>query len=273
MENADQVTRNVTPHSDRTKVQLPEHRIPSTLLATRNGSRMKRSGASPTRMQTLSFLVLALLLVLSGCASRPVNPPITHVNPNAGYRFITRPQYSTDSENLVILAFSGGGTRAAAFSYGVLEFLRDTQVVGPKGGKARLLDHVGAITGVSGGSFTALAYGLYGDKLFDDYEQRFLKRNVQREILLRSLNPIYWPSLSSRGWGRSELAADLYDEILFNGATFADLNRGLLHREPKQSLCIPNFNAASLLRQNRQSCARPPTVVAAVQSPFSLPPV
>jgi NTE family protein len=187
---------------------------------------MKRSGASPTRIQPLSFLMLALLLMLAGCASRPVNPPITHVNPNAGYRFVTRPQYSTDSENLVILAFSGGGTRAAAFSYGVLEFLRDTEVIGPKGGKSRLLDHVGAITGVSGGSFTALAYGLYGDKLFDDYEQRFLKRNVQREILLRSLDPIYWPSLGSRGWGRSELAADLYDEILFNGATFADLNRG-----------------------------------------------
>src|SRR4030095_9389548 len=30
----------------------------------------------------------------------------------------------------------------------------------------------------------------------------------------------------SAGWGRSELAAQLYDEILFNGATFADLDRG-----------------------------------------------
>ena len=53
------------------------------------------------------------------------------------------------------------------------------------------------ITGVSGGSFTALAYGLYGDKLFDDYEKRFLKRDVQGEITSRTLNPIYWPSLWS----------------------------------------------------------------------------
>ncbi|MDZ7924089.1 MAG: hypothetical protein U5M23_08510 [Marinagarivorans sp.] len=44
----------------------------------------------------------------------------------------------------------------------------------------RLLDRVtGSLTGVSGGSFTALAYGLYGDKLFTDYEHRFLKRDVQ----------------------------------------------------------------------------------------------
>jgi len=82
------------------------------------------------------------------------------------------------------------------------------------------------ITGVSGGSFTALAYGLYGDKLFDDYEQRFLKRNVQGELLARSVSPGNWGKLSSTAWGRSELAADYYDEILFNNATFGDLNRG-----------------------------------------------
>jgi hypothetical protein len=39
------------------------------------------------------------------------------------------------------------------------------------------------------------------------------------------LNPFNWPSLGSSGWGRSELAANFYDEILFNGATFNDLKR------------------------------------------------
>jgi NTE family protein len=89
-----------------------------------------------------------------------------------------------------------------------------------------MLDEVDIITGVSGGSFTALAYGLYGDKLFTDYERRFLKRDVQGEIIARMLNPAYWGKLWSAGWGRSELAAQLYDEILFNGATFGDLDRG-----------------------------------------------
>jgi NTE family protein len=168
---------------------------------------------------------LAALLGLAGCATRPVNPPITHVDPNAGYTFQTRQKHFKSQENLVVLAFSGGGTRAAAFSYGVLEFLRRTEVTTPRG-KGRLLDAVDVITGVSGGSFTALAYGLYGDKLFAEYEQRFLKRNVQGELLARALNPAYWGELSSTGWGRSELAAQLYDEILFNGATFGDLDRG-----------------------------------------------
>jgi len=49
-----------------------------------------------------------------------------------------------------------------------------------------------------GGSFTALAYGLYGEKLFDDYETRFLKRNIQGELVARVLNPINWPSLCRR---------------------------------------------------------------------------
>ena len=175
-------------------------------------------------IKTLLPAVLAALLG-GGCATRPVNPPITQVDPSAGYRFETRLSSSEEKPNLVVLAFSGGGTRAAAFSYGVLEFLRRTEVVGPKGQTVRLLDAVDIITGVSGGSFTALAYGLYGDKLFNDYEQRFLKRDVQGEIISRVISPSNWGTLGAIGTGRSEVAAELYDEILFNGATFGDLRR------------------------------------------------
>jgi NTE family protein len=188
--------------------------------------RMIYSDEPMTSLRVSSLLVLAALLLLGGCASRPINPPITQVDTSAGYRFETRQAQVKDKSNLVILAFSGGGTRAAAFSYGVLEFLRKTEIVGAKGNKVRLLDEVDIITGVSGGSFTALAYGLYGDKLFVDYDKRFLKRNVQGEIISRTLSPANWTKLWSTGWGRSELASQLYDEILFNGATFGDLNRG-----------------------------------------------
>jgi NTE family protein len=184
------------------------------------------AGEPMASLRVPSLLVLASLLLLGGCATRPINPPITQADPSTGYRFETRQAQVKSKDNLVILAFSGGGTRAAAFSYGVLEFLRRTEVVGPKGNKGRLLDEVDVITGVSGGSFTALAYGLYGDKLFTEYEQRFLKRNVQGEIIARAFSPASWGKLSSTGWGRSELAAQLYDEILFHGASFGDLDRG-----------------------------------------------
>ena len=175
-----------------------------------------------------STLILLSLLLLGGCATRPTNPSIAQVDLSKGYRLRTREEHlhAIDPRTLVILAFSGGGTRASAFSYGVLEALRRIEIVGPQGQKGRMLDEVDMITGVSGGSFTALAYGLYGDKLFDIYETSFLKRNVQGELIRRILNPLHWGALWSNGWGRSEVAAQLYDDILFHGATFADLDRG-----------------------------------------------
>jgi len=167
--------------------------------------------------------LLAVLLV-AGCATRPVNPSIAQwvYTP---YDLQRPGSDAVQRDNLVILAFSGGGTRAAAFSFGVLEALRGIEIQGPLGRKGRLLDQVDIITGVSGGSFTALAYGLYGERLFDEYEKRFLKRNVQGELIGRFFNPVYWGDMASAGRGRSEVAADLYDEILFNGATYADLHK------------------------------------------------
>jgi NTE family protein len=167
----------------------------------------------------------AATVFLAGCATRPVNPPTASYDQDKRYRIERPSDNAEDNATLVLLAFSGGGTRAAAFSYGVLETLRDMEVQTRSGRHVRALDTVDVITGISGGSFTALAFGLYGDKLFDVYEGAFLKRNVQGELVGRALNPFNWPALGSTGWGRSELAADMYDEILFKGATFKDLKR------------------------------------------------
>ena len=167
----------------------------------------------------------AAMILVAGCATRPFNEPIGHYNPDEPYKIERPSENAEDNATLVILAFSGGGTRAAAFSYGVLETLRDMEVTTKSGRHVRVLDTVDVITGISGGSFTALAFGLYGDKLFDIYETSFLKRNVQGELVERTLSPGNWASLGSTGWGRSELAADMYDEILFKGATFKDLKR------------------------------------------------
>jgi NTE family protein len=171
-----------------------------------------------------SFIGLLAVAALVGCASRPINEPITQTDPKAGYRPTLQlpKRQNNDPHTLFILAFSGGGTRAAAFSYGVLEELRRTEVV-VDGQRRRLVDEVDIITGVSGGAFTALAYALYGERLFSEYEQRFLKRDVQGALFARAANPFYWPKYIGGSAGRSELAAAYYDEILFEGATFGDL--------------------------------------------------
>jgi len=161
---------------------------------------------------------------IGGCASRPVNERITQVDPQSGYRpyLLIPKRKNNDLHTLFVMSFSGGGTRAAAFSYGVLEELRRTEIV-MNGQRRRLIDEVDVMIGVSGGSFTALSYALYGERLFDEYEQRFLRRDVEGELLSRALNPFNWWKFVGGTAGRSELAAELYDEILFENATFADL--------------------------------------------------
>jgi len=75
------------------------------------------------------FTLVWIALVVIGCAHYPVNQPLNQVDPQGGYRarFAGSPG---NSENLALyLTFSGGGTRAAALSYGVLEELRKTEVV------------------------------------------------------------------------------------------------------------------------------------------------
>ena len=155
----------------------------------------------------------------------PGNAPLDRYDPDFGYK----PKNSTKSREagdlLLLVTFSGGGTRAAAFSYGVLEALRDTRV--PKGGRElRLLDEVDLISGVSGGSFTAAYYGLFGDRTFQDFEQKFLKKNIQAELRNQIIfNPANWSRLFSPFFDRSDLAAEYYDKNVFEGATFADLAR------------------------------------------------
>jgi NTE family protein len=168
-----------------------------------------------------ALLALFLLAALTGCAHRRPNQPLARVDRSTGYYFHPDGRTNQSDDILFALAFSGGGTRAAAFAYGVLEELRDTKLPGPDG--HCLLDEVDVISSVSGGSVTAAAYGLYGKRVFDVLEPAFLKRDVQGALAWKALNPLHWPALWSPTYGRSELAADYYDHLLFHGATFAAL--------------------------------------------------
>jgi NTE family protein len=123
---------------------------------------------------------------------------------------------------LLALTFSGGGTRASAFSYGVLQELAETQVK-IEGESRPLLDEVDIISTVSGGSFTGAYYGLHGRKIFDNYEDVFLRKNVQGGLALEVLRPRYWLGLLRID--RSQLAARYYDRHIFHEATLGDLQR------------------------------------------------
>jgi NTE family protein len=168
-------------------------------------------------------LGLALLFALAGCVARaPLNARL-EARP-AGHAG-SAPDLSSpggSSDLLLVLAFSGGGTRAAALAYGALEALDDVELPGGR----TLLDEVDTISGVSGGSFTAAYYGLRGRAIFEEFESRFLRRRVDLHLAARLLFPINWLRLASPRFARGDVAAEWFDRHVFDRATFADLREG-----------------------------------------------
>ncbi|HZU99218.1 MAG TPA: patatin-like phospholipase family protein [Planctomycetota bacterium] len=165
-------------------------------------------------------LAAALLPALAGCAHYTVNERLERFDPTRGYRFenLERGPKNTDSL-LVCLAFSGGGTRAAALAFSVLDQLRKTEIVW-EGEKKTLLDEVDVVSGVSGGSFPALYYGLRGPAFFTDLPERLLERDLQGEIEWKVVRNSWW-LWADHHYRRSDLVQEIYDESIFDGATFA----------------------------------------------------
>ena len=174
-------------------------------------------------MRRLTVFILLAGLAATGCARYFVNVPLTQWHKDTGYRFdaLDLDEGNTDSL-FVCLSLSGGGTRAAAFAYGVMKELRKTKIVW-KGRPTTLLAEIDCISSVSGGSFTAAYYGLFRDELFEHFERDFLKRNITHALIGRVLNPLNWPRLASPNFNRIDLAAELYDETVFRRATFQSL--------------------------------------------------
>jgi len=168
------------------------------------------------------ILLAVAVLALAGCAHYPPNDRLAQRDPAQGYRFTGLSGPDNTDSLLVILTFSGGGTRAAALAYGVLEQLATTEIVW-EGRRKRLLDEVDIISAVSGGSFTAAYYALYRERIFSDFEDRFLKRDVQGELARKMLNPVNLARAASPKFGRIDLVAEYLDEALFDRGTYGTL--------------------------------------------------
>lgn len=156
------------------------------------------------------LLSLASILLFTACTSKVsvLNEPIVKQKGNI---YKANKNINNRDELSLILTFSGGGTRAASFSYGVLKELR----------KLNLLDEIDVISSVSGGSFTSAYYGLYGEKIFEDFEEKFLKKPIQTRLIDTFVNPFNWFDLSFSN--RSDYVASLYEEEIFGKKTFSDI--------------------------------------------------
>lgn len=168
---------------------------------------------------TVALCVISLANLLAGCATRfdnePQNRPITaqFIAQSAVVRNVV-------GANTIGLSLSGGGLRAAAFSYGVLQAL---MAAGEPA--ADLFDDLSFISSVSGGSLTAAYVALYGRSGMQDFRARVLDVNLERDLRLNLFSPANLARLLAGGVNdRSNLAATL-DADIFRGATFADLYR------------------------------------------------
>jgi NTE family protein len=171
----------------------------------------------------------ALLIVLTLCSCEYVRPtlnaPLKQWEAANGYRLINlAPSEAHNSDSLfVVAAFSGGGVRASALAYGVLGELARHEIKWKKK-KKRLLDELDVIFALSGGSFPAAYYALYGDRLFHDFEERFLRKDWDSELRARIFrSPSNWFRLWSPYFGRAHIFAELLDEALFDKKTYSDL--------------------------------------------------
>jgi hypothetical protein len=172
-------------------------------------------------------LVLACALLATGCASA-----VAYRAPAAGpHTACVSP--TADRELVVGVALSGGGSRAALFGAAGLEALARLRT--PDG--ASVLDQVGYLSSVSGGSLTASYYALHkplrdtpilgpDGTLTDDYQTFFaefkekVSQNFESALLWRQIGSFRFilnPALAAQSLG------ELLTERLLGPATFGDV--------------------------------------------------
>jgi NTE family protein len=254
--------------------------------------------------------VIASAALVAACASAIQNDPVNQ-RLTASPREIEAELGATVETNyddmVVALSFSGGGTRAAAFSYGVLEGFDQTRVPA-RSGTASLLDRLDFLSGVSGGSILAAYYGLRGRAAMADFRPRFLNANAEEALqtdlslgnIARGLNggvndttkfPVW---LDAHLYGQATYkdllrrtrprvwinAADIYDRtaFIFAPVTFSALCSDLasypVSLAVAASAAVPVVFAPIVIQNYHGTCTTPlPGWVARVHSDPNAPPL
>jgi NTE family protein len=200
------------------------------------------------RLSAFTACLLSFLTILAGCQYiRPtLNAPLKQWDPQYGYQFtnLAPPEEGNTDSFFFIAAFSGGGTRASALAYGALRELAGQRIIW-EGKEKRLLDELDLIQALSGGTFTGAYYALFGDRIFQDFESRFLRKDWDSELRGRILrSPSNWFRLWSPYYGRVHIMADLLNEALFEGKTYGNL----VQRRSRPALLIHASDMATLAR-------------------------
>lgn len=169
-------------------------------------------------------LLASSMVLLTACHSILYQPAktLSQIDPEKGYRLEKTMQQALEKENLVIVTFSGGGSRAVSLGYGVLEQFQQATVRPTERGDT-LLQNIDVVYGVSGGSVLAAYLALEGQETIPKFKEFFLKKNFQKKVINEVFSLSNVPRLTSPQFGRSDLLQEQLNLALYHGKTFADL--------------------------------------------------
>lgn len=171
--------------------------------------------------------IIAFAALTAGCAqihNDPINIPLAGGPQQVAAEVNANAQPALVDDTIVAVTFSGGGTRAAAFSYGVLQGFDETRTT-VDGRSQSLLDQLDFVSGVSGGSVLAAYYGLRKRAALADFKERFLLANGE-ESLQTAMTFLNLAKGLNGGINDTTAFPHWLDAHLYNGATFKDLNTG-----------------------------------------------
>lgn len=129
------------------------------------------------------------------------------------------------------LALSGGGSRAANFAMATMQQLEELG----------LMRHVTAISATSGGTLAGAYYALEGPDVDWLTARELMATNFLHKWAISNIMPHNLLKTSFTHADRSDIMADVFDEVLFKKATFNDLGK----LKPGRPIFIANATTAS----------------------------
>lgn len=173
------------------------------------------------------ILLLLSVLLAGGCTGGHVeNTPLASGEANPDRRTIAP---ASPDRPVILMTFSGGGSRAAALAEAVLRQMSQTRYASLDG-PHELTEDVKLISSVSGGSVTAAWFGLHRDPAhpdgdLDTLRRDFLTQDNMAALELDAVNPITWFGLVTGRITRIAAEEALFNQRLYHGATLAALNQ------------------------------------------------
>ncbi len=174
------------------------------------------------------LLLTLLMMTVSACSTWTHNSLFSHTNiqKSQNSRITSKASFAVtpdrgDADMLMILALSGGGSRAAYWSASVMlkleEVFKDQQL--------NLLQQVDAISSVSGGSLPAAYYAISDEPGVNSSHDRIWEKQVVEDLMTKDyitrwIGNWFWPSNIAKYWftayDRTDIMAQTLADNLFD---------------------------------------------------------